>query len=40
VVNLTAAHAALPDGYDVLLASDDLVDDGLPPATSAWLVRR
>ena len=39
VVNVSAAHAELPAGYDVLLASDDLVDGGLPAATSAWLVR-
>jgi alpha-glucosidase len=38
VVNVTAAHAALPEGYDVLLSSDALVDGGLPPATSAWLI--
>jgi alpha-glucosidase len=39
VVNVTAAHVPLPTGYDVLLASDDLVDGGLPPATAVWLTR-
>jgi alpha-glucosidase len=39
VVNVTAAHADLPAGYDVLLSSDALVDGGLPAATSAWLIR-
>ena len=38
VVNLTGAHVALPEGYDILLTSDDLDAEGhLPPATSAWL---
>ncbi|MEO5709545.1 MAG: glycoside hydrolase family 13 protein [Nocardioidaceae bacterium] len=39
IVNVSAAHAELPPGYDVLLASDDLVDGGLPAATAAWLRR-
>ena len=39
VVNVSAAHAELPTGYDVLLSSDPLVDGGLPAATSAWLIR-
>ncbi len=39
VVNVSAAHAELPTGYDVLLSSDALVDGGLPAATSAWLIR-
>jgi alpha-glucosidase len=39
VVNVTAVHAELPTGYDVLLSSDALVDGGLPAATSAWLIR-
>ena len=39
VVNVSAAHADLPEGYDVLLTSDDLVDGGLPAATAAWLRR-
>ena len=38
VVNLTDAHVPLPEGYDILLTSDDLDAEGhLPPATSAWL---
>ena len=40
VVNVTGAHAVLPEGYDILLASGDLdPEGGLPAATSAWLVR-
>ncbi len=39
IVNVSAAHADLPTGYDVLLTSDDLVDGGLPAATAAWLRR-
>jgi alpha-glucosidase len=39
IVNVSAAHATLPTGYDVLLTSDDLVDGGLPAATAAWLRR-
>jgi alpha-glucosidase len=39
LVNVSAAHVDVPDGYDVLLASDDLVEGRLPPATSAWLRR-
>ena len=39
IVNVSAAHAALPSGYDVLLTSDDLVDGGLPAATAVWLRR-
>ena len=39
VVNVSAAHAELPTGYDVLLTSDELVDGGLPDATAAWLRR-
>jgi alpha-glucosidase len=40
VVNVTADRVVLPDGYDVLLASDEIEDGALPPATSAWLIRR
>jgi alpha-glucosidase len=40
VVNVTSAHVVLPEGYDILLTSDDLDTEGrLPAATSAWLVR-
>ncbi len=40
VVNVTGTHVALPDGYDILLTSDDLGAEGrLPAATSAWLIR-
>jgi alpha-glucosidase len=39
VVNVSRAHVPLPAGYHLLLSSDDLVDDGLPAATSAWLKR-
>jgi alpha-glucosidase len=39
LVNVSAEPVPLPDGYDVLLASDELVDGRLPAATSAWLVR-
>jgi alpha-glucosidase len=39
VVNVSAALTGLPEGYDVLLTSDDLVDGGLPAATAAWLKR-
>ena len=39
VVNVSAAHAELPAGYDVLLTSGELVDGGLPAATSGWFVR-
>jgi alpha-glucosidase len=38
VVNVTGTHVALPEGYDILLTSDDLDAEGrLPAATSAWL---
>ncbi len=39
VVNVSNAHVPLPEGYDLLVSSDDLVDGGLPAATSAWLKR-
>ena len=39
VVNVSAAFVPLPEGYTLLLSSDDLVDGGLPAATSAWLRR-
>jgi alpha-glucosidase len=40
VVNVGGAPVPLPEGYRVLLASDDLAGDGrLPEATSAWLTR-
>jgi alpha-glucosidase len=40
VVNVTSAHVALPEGYDILLTSDDLGTEGrLPGATAAWLAR-
>jgi len=40
VVNVTDTHAVLPEGYDILLTSDDLDTEGrLPAATSAWLIR-
>jgi alpha-glucosidase len=40
VVNVTSAHVALPEGYDILLTSDDLGTEGrLPAATAAWLAR-
>ncbi len=37
VVNVDGAPVPLPEGYDVLLTSDDAVDGRLPAATSAWL---
>ena len=41
VVNVTGAHVAMPEGYDILLTSDDLDAEGrLPAATSAWLTAR
>ena len=39
VVNVTGPPVSLPEGYDVLLASGDLVHGRLPEATSAWLAR-
>ncbi len=39
VVNVSAEHVALPAGYDVVLATAELVDGGLPIASSAWLRR-
>ncbi len=39
VVNVSAEHLVLPAGYDVLLATTDLVDGGLPTDSSAWLQR-
>ncbi len=39
VVNVTAEPVALPEGYDVLLASGPLPEGRLPAATSVWLVR-
>jgi alpha-glucosidase len=40
VVNVAGEPVDLPGGYDVLLASDELVDGRLLPATSVWLTRR
>ncbi|MGZ4437584.1 MAG: glycoside hydrolase family 13 protein [Nocardioidaceae bacterium] len=37
IVNVSAEPLALPEGYDVLLASADLVDGRLPGDTSVWL---
>jgi alpha-glucosidase len=39
LVNVGATRCGLPVGYDVLLASDELVDGELPSATTAWLRR-
>ncbi len=39
VVNVSATFVPLPEGYTLLLSSDDLIDGGLPAATSAWLRR-
>ena len=40
VVNVTSTHVPLPEGYDILLTSNDLGTEGrLPAATSAWLIR-
>jgi len=37
VINLGAEPAAIPDGTDVLLASDELAERALPPDTAVWL---
>ena len=39
LVNVTGEPHPLPEGWEVLLASDDLVDGRLPAATSVWLTR-
>jgi alpha-glucosidase len=40
LVNVTADRVVLPEGYDVLVSSDEIEGGALPPATSAWLIRR